>query len=184
MNKKLLLLINSDCKTYCPKTNRITFFTRAKTYFLNPGFKVTYYYRKCHYLSKKKSKILYFFNSLIYKRLQVKYGIIIGHQLEIGEGFNIEHWGGIVIAGKAKIGANFHIRQNTTIGQSKNQYPVIGDNVFVGSEVTIIGGINIGHNCIIGAGALVNKSFPDDSVIAGVPAKLVGKNDKDVDKIF
>ena len=185
MNKNLLQLINSDCKSYCPGLNKISFFTRLKTYLLNPGFKISYNLRKCNYLSKKRSlKFLYFLRRLKYRKLQIKYGIVIGHQIEIGEGLNIEHWGGIVVAGKAKIGKNLHIRQNTTIGQSKGQYPTIGDNVYIGSEVTIIGGISIGNNCVIGAGSLVNKSFPDNSIIAGVPAQIIGVVDKNIEDIF
>ena len=50
---------------------------------------------------------------------------------------------------------------------------MIGNNVNVGVNVTIIGDIKIGDNAIIGAGAIVTKSFPGDSIIAGNPAKII-----------
>jgi len=49
----------------------------------------------------------------------------------------------------------------------------IGENCWIGSKVTIIDGVEIGSGCIIAAGAVVNKSFPANSIIGGVPAKLL-----------
>lgn len=50
---------------------------------------------------------------------------------------------------------------------------IIEDNVWIGEGVCILPGVTIGENCIIGANSVVNKSFPKNSVIAGVPAKLI-----------
>ena len=50
----------------------------------------------------------------------------------------------------------------------------IGNGVFVASGAIILGKSHIGNNCIVAAGAVVTKSFPDYSIIAGIPAKLIG----------
>lgn len=50
---------------------------------------------------------------------------------------------------------------------------VIEDNVWIGEGVCILPGITIGENSIIGANSVVNKSFPKNSVIAGIPARLI-----------
>ena len=53
----------------------------------------------------------------------------------------------------------------------------IMDNVFIGSGSIILGNIRIGPNVIIACGSLVNKDVPPNSVIAGVPAKVIGDFD-------
>lgn len=50
----------------------------------------------------------------------------------------------------------------------------IGNGVFVASGAIILGKCHIGNNCIVAAGAVVTKSFPDHSIIAGIPAKAIG----------
>lgn len=50
---------------------------------------------------------------------------------------------------------------------------IIEDNVWIGEGVSILPGVTIGENCIIGANSVINKSFPKNSVIAGVPARLI-----------
>lgn len=50
----------------------------------------------------------------------------------------------------------------------------IGNNVFIGSNSTVLYDVKIGNNVIIGAGSLVNKDIPDGSVAAGVPCRVIG----------
>ena len=49
----------------------------------------------------------------------------------------------------------------------------IGNNVYIGTRCTILRGVTIGDNCIVGANSLVNKSLPSGGVYAGVPAKRI-----------
>lgn len=53
----------------------------------------------------------------------------------------------------------------------------IMDNVFIGSNTTILPNIRIGSNVIIGAGSVVTKDVPDNSVVVGVPARVISSFD-------
>lgn len=58
----------------------------------------------------------------------------------------------------------------------------IQDNVFVGAGTTILYNVQIGSNVIIGAGSLVNKNVPSNSVVGGVPARIISTFDEYVSK--
>lgn len=49
----------------------------------------------------------------------------------------------------------------------------IGENVWIGSNATILPGVMIGNNSVVAAGAVVTKDVPENTVVAGVPAKVI-----------
>lgn len=49
----------------------------------------------------------------------------------------------------------------------------IGDNVHIGSNAFIMPGVSIGNNCIIGVGAIITKNVPDNSVVVGIPGRVI-----------
>ena len=77
-------------------------------------------------------------------------------------------------------GVKFHTHDGG-VGILRKKYPgvdvfapiIIGDNVFIGSNSTILPGVKIGNNIIIGASSLVTKDLANDGVYGGVPAKLI-----------
>lgn len=62
----------------------------------------------------------------------------------------------------------FHFITNDSTAQT-----VIGDNCFLGIRSVIMGGVKLGNNVIVATGAVVTKDVPDNSVVAGVPAKVI-----------
>lgn len=94
-------------------------------------------------------------------------------------GLTIYHIGSITINSTTQIGRNCCIMNNVNIGANGGSSisPTIGDNVYIGPGAVLYGDIKIADGCYIGANAVVNKSFEDPcSVIAGVPAKVIGKD--------
>lgn len=59
---------------------------------------------------------------------------------------------------------------------------VLGDNVYVGNNVLFLPGVHVGSNVIIGAGAVVTKDIPDNSVAVGVPARVIKTADEYLEK--
>lgn len=51
----------------------------------------------------------------------------------------------------------------------------IGDDVWIGGNAVVLPGVHIGNNCVIAAGAVVTHDIPDNSLVGGVPAKLIKK---------
>lgn len=109
-----------------------------------------------------------------------KYGIAIPYKTEIGPGFYVGHFGGIVITYKARIGKNCNISQGVTIGQSyrgeRQGAPTLGDGVYVGPGAKLFGNIKVGNNVAIGANCVVTKDVPDNAIIVGVPGKVISFN--------
>lgn len=110
----------------------------------------------------------------INRKITLKYGTEIQLGARIGAGMTISHHYGIVINGSTRIGENFKIRQNTTIGIPGNPAKsrgdlttiVIGDNVTVGASSCIIGNdLIIGNNVTIGAMSFINKNIPDNCTV-------------------
>jgi serine O-acetyltransferase len=58
-----------------------------------------------------------------------------------------------------------------TIGGGTGGTPTLGDDVSVGTGATLIGGIHLGNQVIVGAGAVVTKDIPDNHLALGIPAK-------------
>ena len=58
----------------------------------------------------------------------------------------------------------------------------IGNDVWIGGNVTILPGVTIGNNVVVAAGAVVTKDVPDNSLIGGVPARLIREIENDVDE--
>ena len=58
-------------------------------------------------------------------------------------------------------------------GLTEGQEITIGDDCFIGAHSFILKGVKLGKNCVVGAGSVVREPFPDYSVVAGNPAKLI-----------
>ena len=102
--------------------------------------------------------------------------------VRLGSRCAIGNFSNITAHGPVSIGDDFlcssHLVVNSGTHDLLNRIPQdtsvqIGKNVWVGTRVTIIGNTEIGDNCVVAAGALVRGVFPANSVLGGVPAKVL-----------
>lgn len=105
------------------------------------------------------------------------YNSIIPPACSIGRDSRFAHGGiGVVLHPRCRIQERVLIGQNVTIGGTfGSEVPEIGSDVWIGPGARILGGIRIGNNVVIGANAVVTKDVPDNSVVAGVPARILRK---------
>jgi serine O-acetyltransferase len=116
-------------------------------------------------------------SKLRHRRLSRMLGFTIPPNV-FGPGLSISHHGTIVVHSDARIGARCRIHPGVMVGSSHGAdpgVPAIGDDCYLGSGAKLFGGIEIGSGTIVGANAVVNRSFPEGNVtIAGAPARVIG----------
>ena len=143
--------------------------------------------------SKVAKKIRYFFGKKIMKKVgknvNIETDAVFNPNVEIGDNSTI----GVKceIIGSAKIGSNvlmgtevilyavnheFSDKNELIINQGyrKEKTVILEDDIWIGRRAIILPGVTIKKGTVIGAGAIVTKSFPEYSVIAGNPARIIG----------
>lgn len=110
-----------------------------------------------------------------------------GENIHIGENFFANFNLTVLDEAEVRIGDNAFIGPNVSIytachpldaaernKQTEWALPVtIGNNVWLGGNVTIVPGVTIGDNCVIGAGSVVTRDIPSNTVAAGNPARVI-----------
>ena len=105
-------------------------------------------------------------------------GFDLGFETDIGAFSYINALHDVVIEDNVQIGSHCSIYSVSTIDDSQGKV-VLKQNCRIGSHSTILPGVSIGENSIIGAHSLVNKDIPDNVVACGIPAKVVRKFNND-----
>lgn len=136
----------------------------------SPQERMNYIIKKLN-IAKKSGGGGYYFWKIIWRYYQIKYLISIPSSTEIGENFNIVHYGNIVINNAVKVGNNVSVAQGVTLGLAfggkKQGCPQIGDNVYIGANSTIVGNVVIGKNSFIAPNTFINFDVPENSLVIG-----------------
>jgi len=168
--------VSADLYRYVGRRDRAAF---LKSFTCIPGFRYTFLMRTAKYLKSRGTLLLplYALSRFLLNHYQYKYGISIPYNTDIGPGFYIGHFGGVIVNSEAKIGRNCNINHEVTIGAAYGgKYPgvpVIKDNVYIGPGSKVIGGISIGNHAAVGANCVVTKPVPDFGVVVGIPGEVV-----------
>lgn len=105
-------------------------------------------------------------------RLGAFYGISVPPGV-FGRGLSIAHLGSIVVNNLAEVGRHCRIHSGTNIGEVNGLAPRIGNGVYIGPGAVIFGDVYVGSGAVIGANSVVTRSVPPNTVVAGVPAKVM-----------
>ncbi|GAB1777013.1 acyltransferase [Priestia megaterium] len=116
-----------------------------------------------------------------------KRGLKIGENCKIydvhidyGHCFLIEIGNEVTITNSSILAHDASTKQS--LGKTKVGRVVIGDRVFIGWGSTVLPNVKIGKDVIVAAGSIVNKDIPEGVIVAGVPAKIIGKTSDYIEK--
>ena len=146
--------------------------------FLYPGLHAVWTYRIAHFLWEKGFR---FIPKMISFITRVVTGIEIHPGARIGKRFFIDHGAGVVIGETAEIGDDVTIYQGVVLGgvslKKEKRHPTLRNNVIIGAGGIVLGPVEIGEGCKIGAGSVVVSDIPPFTTAVGIPAKPAGHHD-------
>jgi len=146
-----------------------------------PGLHAVWLHRSAHWFWNRGLRLIGRFISHLNRFLT---GIEIHPAARLGPGLFIDHGMGVVIGETSEVGENVTIYQGVTLGgtslERKKRHPTIGNNVVIGSGAKILGPFMVGDNSKIGSGSVVVKEVPPDSVVVGVPGRVIFREGKKV----
>ena len=149
-----------------------------------PGIKAILLHRIAHFFWKIGMPFIPRYISEIARELT---GIEIHPGAEIGSDFFIDHGTGCVIGETTEIGKNVTIFSGVVLGGTNiapvKRHPTLGNNIVIGTGAKILGPVNIGDNVKIGANSVVVTDVPPNSVVVGVPGKVVSRKGEKIEKI-
>ena len=136
--------------------------------FFHPFRDVLIWYRLCQHKG-----ILYPWTITMHRLCQFLHKVHLPVKTRIGYGCYFGHHTCMIIHGKTMIGNNVNLSQFLNIGSNNETPAVIGDEVYIGPMTCLVEDVEIGNNATIGAGAVVTKDVEPETIVAGVPAKLI-----------
>jgi putative colanic acid biosynthesis acetyltransferase WcaB len=154
----------------------------ANKYNATKGKYIVFLFRLAQLVQKRRGLSVVLFWYPIFYKLFVHWLLCVELYPEsiIGPGLQLMHIHSLVVHPNTIIGKNCTLRQSTTIGVKlkadgniTSSTPIIGDNVDIGANSVLLGPINIGNNAIIGAGAVVIRDIPANSIAVGNPARIL-----------
>ncbi len=119
---------------------------------------------------------------LLYMLNRIVFSVVLPPSVQLGRGVSLAYQGlGVVVHGRARIGAGVYIGPQVIIGgrSGESRVPVIEDNCFIGAGSRILGPVTIGAGATVAAGALVIADVAAGATVAGVPARPIRSTRKE-----
>ena len=166
-----MITSKSDLKEFIEadkKANRFTYWSPIT----NTRCKFLRTLRKLEFLiNTHASRLLIFIYRRRLQSLSERLGITIGPKC-FGKGLYIPHYGSIVVNGTARFGDNCIVQNGVNVSESV----VCGGGIYLGAGSKLLIGVNLADNIIVGANAVVTKSFNEPNIVlAGIPARKISE---------
>ena len=140
------------------------------------GFHALESYRAANWLWEQGRQALACY---LQNRISELFGVDIHPAAKIGQGILIDHATGVVIGETAVIEDDVSMLHEVTLGgtgrETGDRHPKVRRGVLIGAGAKILGNVVIGEGAIVGAGSVVLNDVPAHSIVAGVPAKVIGR---------
>ncbi len=179
--RQTIKAIQSDISRYAARGKyRNVVAVILENLYCHPSFAGVLYYRIGRWLWLSRKNVLFAVllvcHRILYPLVRIYSGVELSPRAQIGPGLCILHFGPTIIHPEVIAGENLTMLRGATIGAVWGKIPRLGDNVYIGTGASVIGGIVVGNHVKIGAGAVVLNDLPDGCTAVGVPAQPT-KND-------
>lgn len=158
--------------------------SKAEVVFSYPGFRATISYRIAHALHQLEVPVI---PRMVSEMAHSETGIDIHPAASIGEGLMIDHGTGVVIGATSIIGRNVKIYQGVTLGarsfvrdadnnlvKGVARHPIVGNNVVIYSNATILGHVTIGDGAVIGGNLWITENVaPGERLVQAAPDNII-----------
>jgi serine O-acetyltransferase len=159
--------------------------SRLEVLFCYPGVHALAFHRVAHRLWRAGWIVTARFVSHVSRWLT---GIEIHPAAKLARGVFIDHGMGVVIGETAEVGENVTLYQGVTLGgtslKREKRHPTLEANVVVGTGAAVLGAITVGEGTRVGGGSVVVRDVPPNSVVVGVPGKIIYRDGKPVRQAF
>jgi len=156
--------------------------SRREVLLCYPGVHALAFHRLAHRLWRSGWLVTARFVSHVSRFLT---GVEIHPAARVGPGVFIDHGMGVVIGETAEVGENVTLYQGVTLGgtslKREKRHPTLQRNVVVGAGAAILGAITVGEGARVGGGSVVVRDVPPNSVVVGVPGKVIYRDGKRVE---
>lgn len=150
----------------------------------SPGLHALWCYRVAHLLWRGERR-------LVARALTVLARLVTGVEIhpaaDLGRRVVVDHGHGVVVGSTAEVGDDVLVYHGVTLGSRRpttgKRHPTVGDGVLLGAGATLLGPIEIGDDCRVGAGAVVLESHPPDETVVGRPASRDAPSDPRPDHV-
>ncbi len=130
-----------------------------------------YYLSNTIYLNSNKrlASVVYYLNKVLHS-------VDWYYEIKLPEYWGVEHPVGSVL-GKAQYGSGLFVYQGCTVGGNKGKYPVMGENIILYANSTIVGDTRLGNNVLVSTGTIIkDDTVPDNCIVFGQSPDLIIKS--------